>query len=338
MIMVKGNRGYSNNRFLNSNFNRIKNQRASLITSYYSNLLIRYKKNEMHRINEQTRNKKLKQITEAGEAEEITDGDKIGLYGILHLLMNNIKDDFKEDICEIKEQTCLTTRNSNYNNDRILVIISCHTNSQLRLKSIQLLMHALKEVEDIDIIIVNSKGLTLSHFVKDRYKNDYIGYYEIHNDQYYGFSKWYYGLIQTEFMKYKFITFINDSIIIHRPIKYFFDYTRFKNVDLYGFNDSSQITYHYQSYFFSVKNTAIVNFLKMFDENRRFVHSYMDAVFHLELRMLNYFSSRDCFLKIAYFPFNRDKNIFAQNDSLYFKLRYYGLLPFTKLKRISGSM
>lgn len=335
-MMVKGNRGYSNNRFLNSNSNssRINNQRASFLTSYYSNLLIRYKKNEMRWINEQIKNKKRKELTEVEvEVTEINDDEKIGINIFLHLLMNNIKDDFKEDICEIKEQTCLTTRD--FNSDRILVIISCHTDSRLRLQSIQLIMHALKEVENIDIIIVNSKGLTLSHFVKDRYKSDCIGYYEIRNDQYYGFSKWYYGLIQTEFMKYKFITFINDSILIHQPIKHFFEYTRFKNVDLYGFNDSSQITHHYQSYFFSVKNTAIINFLKMFDENKRFVHSYMDAVFNLELRMFQYFSNRDCFLKIAYFPFNREKNIFSQNDALYFKLRHYGILPFTKLKRIS---
>ena len=133
---------------------------------------------------------------------------------------------------------------------------------------------------------------------------------------------------------YEFVTFLNDSIIIHSPIIHFFDYTRLKNVDLYGYNDSSQINYHYQTYFFSIKVSALHNFIRMFHEKKTLVKSYMDAVVHYELRLLDYFPNRDCFLKIAHFPFQRGKNIFSENDLLYFKLRKGGVLPFSKLKRI----
>lgn len=295
-----------------------------LLRSHNINRYIQYKKNEM------------KSVSEIVKNYNITDDDnseKIGLYS-LHLLINNIKNDFNEEVQVVQGKSSTNI----FHKDRILVIISCHTNNRLRLKSIQLIMHFLKEVENIDIIIVNSKGLPISGFVKEHYKNDYFKYYEINNDQYYGFSKWYYGLIQNDFMKYKFITFMNDSILINQSIKHFFDYTRYKNVDLYGYNDSSQLTHHYQSYFFSVKNTAIVHFLRLFEDNKRFVRSYNDAVHYLELRMFQYFSNRDCFLKIGHFPFNHSKNIFIQNDFLYFKLRQYGLLPFTKLKRISNNV
>ena len=200
-------------------------------------------------------------------------------------------------------------------------------------------MKYLKEVDNIDIVIVNSSRVAFSNNVKSFFKNTYIDYYELENDQCFGFSKWYYGLINTQlkydFSKYKFTTFINDYIILHNKITHFFDYTRQKKVDLYGINNSSQIHLHYQSYLFSVKNTAINNFIRLFNDNKRFVKSYNDAVTRFELNLFNYFSSRDCFLKIAYFPSQIGKNIFFNNDFLYFLLLKSGLLPITKLRRIT---
>ena len=60
----------------------------------------------------------------------------------------------------------------------------------------------------------------------------------------------------------------------------------------------------------------------------------MDAVRYYEISLPNFFTNKDCFLKIAHFPSQRDKNIFHNNDFLYLKLKNSGLLPFSKLKRI----
>ena len=302
--------------------NKIRRYRMLVIRHRNINRFIRNKLNEMTSVKEYEMDHKLEKQDDNYE--------KIGLNNNLDSLINNIKDDFKDELQEKTDNNAII----NTNDDKILVVISCHTDNNLRLKSIELIMHYLKEVKNIDIIIVNSKGLILSSFLKERYKNDYFKYYEIKNDQYYGFSKWYYGLVQNEFMNYKFITFMNDSILIHHPIKHFFDYTRFKNVDLYGYNDSSQIIHHYQSYFFSVKSSAIINFLKLFNEKKNLVKCYADAVHNFELCLFDYFTDRDCFLNLSHFPLNRGKNIFFENDFLYFKLKRYGLLPFTKLKRI----
>lgn len=237
----------------------------------------------------------------------------------------------QKEITNISEK--IKNKDSN-ENDRILVIISCHTEDKLRFAAIETIMNGLKEVDDIDILMVNSTNLHLSPVIKNMYKTQYIKYCEIPNDQNYGFSKWYYGLSQLNYMDYKFVTFVNDSIFTHSSIKPFFDYTRFANVDLCGYNDSSQVTPHYQSYFFSIKSTAIDQFKKMVNENKPFVKSYMDAVFRYELNLFNYFPNRDCFLKISHFPSQRSKNIFFENDFCYFKLRDTGLLPFTKLRRV----
>jgi len=227
-------------------------------------------------------------------------------------------------------------KNKSYENkDKILVIVSCHTYGKLRWNAINSIMKFLNEINDIDIVIVNSSNLQLSENLKNIYKSNYIKYYEIDNDKFYGFSKWYYAIENVEIDNYKYITFINDSILVHSSIKHFFDYTRNKDVDIFGYNDSSQICYHYQSYLFSIKSQCIQNFKKMFLDYKHLINNYNDVVNYYELKMLEYFKTRDCFLKLTEIDILNNKNIFFSNDYIYLNLRKNGYLPFTKLKRIN---
>lgn len=292
--------------------------------TYFINNFVNYKKKEMENIRQLEMNKELENKF-IGEKEE----DSIH-FSQYYEQMNTTP-------IEKTDNQLFVNKESN----KILVIISCHTNNKLRLMAIYLIMKYLEQVENIDIVIVNSSQLVFSNTIRDTFKQKYMDYYELENDQCFGFSKWYYGLIKTkiklknEFEKYKFTTFINDSVLLHHNINHFFDYTRSRDVELFGYNDSSQLTHHYQSYLFSVKNTVIDNFIKMFNENRIYVKSYNDAVHYFELQLFKYFDNRDCFLKIAYFPSQIHKNIFHNNDFLYFTLRSSGLLPFTKLRRLT---
>jgi len=233
----------------------------------------------------------------------------------------------KEEMEEVKQESLVL-------NDKILVIISCHTEGRLRFNAINSIMNYLIKLDNIEIVMVNSSNLPLSDIIKKTYINNYIKYFEIANDNYYGFSKWYYGLINIDYSLYKFVTFINDSILIHNNISHFFDYTRVKNVDLFGYNDSNQIRYHYQSYLFSIKTTCIENFIRLLNKYKYLIHSYQDVVNYYELNMIDYFESKDCFLKLTDFESQNGKNIFFTNDVLYMKLRNEGYIPLTKLKRI----
>jgi hypothetical protein len=219
--------------------------------------------------------------------------------------------------------------------DKILVIISCHTDGRLRWNAINSIMTYLSKVNNIDIVIVNSSFLPLSDILKKTYFNQYINYYEIPNDHFYGFSKWYYALQFIDYKKYKFTTFINDSILVNNDINHFFDYTRVKNVELYGYNDSNQINYHYQSYLFSIKSECMYKFIKLFNDFKHLIKSYNDVVNYYELKMINFFDTKDCFLKLTDFPSQNGQNIFFTNDCLYNNIRKLGCLPFIKLKRIT---
>ena len=247
---------------------------------------------------------------------------EINDINLIHFISNK-----KKEMKEVKQQS-LTL------NDKILVIISCHTEGRLRFNAINSIMKYLIKLDNIEIVIVNSSNLPLSDIIKKTYANNYIKYFEISNDNYYGFSKWYYGLINIDYSLYKFVTFINDSILIHNNISHFFDYTRVKNVDLFGYNDSNQIRYHYQSYLFSIKTTCIEKFIKLLNKYKYLIHSYQDVVNYYELNMIDYFDSKDCFLKLTNFESQNDKNIFFTNDFLYITLRNSGFIPLTKLKRI----
>ena len=218
--------------------------------------------------------------------------------------------------------------------DKILVIISCYTDNRLRFNAINSIMNNLLKVKNIDIVIVNSTNLPLSSVIKNTYENNYIQYYEIPNDSFYGFSKWYYALQNMDYSDYKYITFINDSILLHNSINHFFDYTRVKDVEFFGYNDSNQIKYHIQSYLFSIKTDFIYKFKNLFNDFKKYIRSYNDVVNYYELNLLEYFDSSDCFLKLTEFKCQNGKNIFFTNDNLYFKIRDAGCIPITKLKRI----
>ena len=247
---------------------------------------------------------------------------------IQNLNVDRFINDKKIEIQRVKNESQLLE-------DKILVIIACHTVGKLRWNSINSIMTFLHNVNNIDIVIVNSTNLPLSDSLKNIYSKKYMKYIEIPNDNYYGFSKWYQGLEQIDLDEYKFVTFINDSILIHNDIRHFFDYTRYKNVDLLGYNDSNETCYHYQSYLFSIKREYIDKFKTMFNDYKNLIHNYNDVVKYYELKMMEYFLSKDCFLKLTNMACLNDKNIFFNNDNVYLKLRKNGLLPFTKLKRLT---
>ena len=247
---------------------------------------------------------------------------------IQNLNVDRFINDKKIEIQRVKNESQLLE-------DKILVIIACHTVGKLRWNAINSIMTFLYNVNNIDIVIVNSTNLSLSESLKNIYNKKYIKYIEISNDNYYGFSKWYHGLEQIDVDEYKFVTFINDSILIHNDIRHFFDYTRYKNVDFFGYNDSNEMCYHYQSYLFSIKREYIDKFKIMFNDYKNLINNYNDVVKYYELNMMEYFLSKDCFLKLTDISYLNNKNIFFNNDNIYLKLRKNGLLPFTKLKRIT---
>ena len=232
-----------------------------------------------------------------------------------------------------KNQILKNNYSPDNNNIKYLMIFASHCDSEIKLKTIK---NNLKysDYKSIDISFISSKSLKYNQNVKDIcdvYKN--ITYYEIDNSPTCDFGKWINILNQVDYNKYNFIIFTNDSFIIHEPINYFFNLTYKYNVELYGYNDSTQRKYHYQSYLFSLRKNVIPIFIHNYYNKEKKIKGLKDVITEYELNMVDWFNNPECFLSIGNIPSNKNRYIFS-NDELYNKLKQMKLLPFSKIKRI----
>ena len=220
-----------------------------------------------------------------------------------------------------------------YNNKKLLLLIATHTDTELRYTTI---LNTLKyfDTTTMDIMIANTTSLNYSDELHTYYKSKNITYYEIENIPSYDFGKWIYLLSNIDYSLYDYVFFINDSFIIEQPVTHFINLAIKRNTELYGYNDSTEEQYHYQSYFFCVRSDAIPKFINMFNSKKELIQTQRDLILHFELKMIDYFSSHDCYLKIGNIWFHQGLNIFFKSEFLYNLLKKNGILPFVKLKRL----
>lgn len=218
-------------------------------------------------------------------------------------------------------------------NKKLLVIIACHTDSKIKFEAIINNLKYFKKSLNTDIFIVNTLHLAYSSNLKNLF-SDKCFYHEIENAKTFDFGKWMHAVENIDYISYDNVIFTNDSFIIHANIDRFLYNAVINNSELYGYNDSTQDCYHYQSYLFRIKSCAIQKFIDMYESQENNIASQYDVIHNYELKMTNFFDTRDCYLKIGNIPFHKGRDIFFTNDYLYFLLKKSGLLPFTKIKRI----
>jgi len=248
----------------------------------------------------------------------------------------------------IKNYNTIVSNNyecKNTNHKKFLTIFACHTKSLLKYNAIINNIPYLFFPNN-DIIIINSSNEKYSDKLKNYIStnsdnnNKIIKYIEIPNDKYIDIGKYIHVLnvIETDdSMKkdYDFVVLINDSIIIKKSITHFYNMIIKMNKELYAYNDSSEIKYHYQSYLYAIKYNAIHKLLDYFKSHKFEINGYKDVIDIIELELTGIYANNcDCFLKIAKLPCNINKNIYFHNDRLYNLLFNNGILPFIKIRVI----
>jgi hypothetical protein len=210
---------------------------------------------------------------------------------------------------------------------KYLTIIACHLNNENKIKILKSNLNFISQPNNT-IIIINTQNLS------EKIKNNFLDYqyFEIPNNKWADFGKWKYILETINYSEYDFITFTNDSFSIHQPISYFYNLAVENNVELYAYTSSTEVNYHYQSYLFIIRTNSIYKFLSFLNDKMKNIN-IKNAV-QLELEFMHAFSTRKCFLDIGYFPINIKKNVFFNNNDLYYLLYNCKLLPFIKYKRI----
>ena len=233
---------------------------------------------------------------------------------------------------------------NNMTNKNLLTIIACHTNTNVKYNTVVNNIPYLLFPNN-DIVIVNSSNEKYSNKLKKYVNNNAIAnknikYIEIPNDKYIDIGKYIHALdfIQrdTSLNKdYEFVVLINDSVIIQKSINHFYNMILKMDKELYAYNDSSEIKYHYQSYLYAIKYNVIHKLIDHFNNHKHHIHGYDDVISKIELELNNiYVNNSDCFLKIAQLPCNINKNIYFHNDFLYNLLLNNGILPFIKIRTL----
>jgi len=241
----------------------------------------------------------------------------------------NIIDIIRNDFICLENCIIDTTYNNHEITEKkkLLIIIACHTSKG----RYHVLEENIKYFDLFDIIIINSKeyenkyNYNLSTNIKE--------IFFIENNPLFDFGKWKYVLENYNYNDYKKIVFTNDSIILTHNINNYLKNAFFYEYDLYGFNDSSQCKYHYQSYLFTIKTQKINIFLNMINEKSHLINNYWDLIHHYELNGLYYaYENKKCYLTISHVI--NGSNLQYEMDEIYEKLLNNNIYPIIKVKRI----
>jgi hypothetical protein len=249
---------------------------------------------------------------------------------------NPITDETLQDYINFK----ITQKNHNSyspdnNNIKYLVIFACHCNSEIKLSTIKRNLKYF-DFASVDVLLLMTTNLPYNSEIEQycsTFKN--IKYVEVPNNPLYDFGKWIQGFSIVNYNNYDFTILTNDSYVIYAPINHFFNLTYKYNVELYGYNDSTQRRYHYQSYLIALKKDAIPIFIHNYDIKKDLILDQQDVITHYEIAMTDWFTKIHCFLEIGNIESHKNQNIFHTNPDLYDKLKKTTLLPFTKIHSLT---
>jgi hypothetical protein len=208
----------------------------------------------------------------------------------------------------------------NNNNLKLLTLIATHIDTELKFKTLKSNLKYF-DYSFNTIIIINSFDLKFNKELNDfcNFKN--ILYYECVNDmKSCDFGKWMFILNQNTYKNFDKVLFTNESFIICDSIDNFIISLMNNNDDLYAYNSSSQIKFHYQSYLFGINSLKINCLISYYESIKLLLKNQEDVIKYLELELFNIYDKANCYLNIAYFESNKGENIFFTNDLLYFYL------------------
>ena len=222
-------------------------------------------------------------------------------------------------------------------NKKICILLACHTDSLKKYFTLLNNIHYLNEYNN-DIYIINSIDAKYSKNIRNELENfNYVkNYFEIKNDKYLDFGKWIYGLYKIKYNDYDYVLFMNDSVIVIESLENYFLYIENlpENINIYGYNDSSQLgKYHYQSYLFLIHTRIMNKFINLFRSKQHLIHNQESVIIHLELNIIHIDKSHDCFLKIAN-EYNSNRNLYWENEELYENMINRNLFHLFKIKKI----
>jgi hypothetical protein len=224
---------------------------------------------------------------------------------------------------------------SNYNvhsttSKKILTIMACHVDTPYKY---EIVLNNIRYMEG-DLIIINSENLPYHKLLLKNIAPKCKKYMEIENNDELDIGKMIYGLQKVDYSDYDFIVFTNDSFWLTGTLRPWYNGMKKEDRDLYGYTSNMEYKYHYQSFLYGIKKTAIPILLNFYHVNKENIRG--NVIHNFELLFTDEFSDKACLVNIADFPeqFSNGLNLFFFCDVLYGKLLEANIIKIVKLKRI----
>lgn len=182
-------------------------------------------------------------------------------------------------------------------NDRIAVLIACHTFNKLKILGIENNLNKLSLSKyPIDIYLIDSKEFK-GNLEYLRYTNNVKDLVYFENTNLICHDKWYKMLNKIKCSYDKYIL-MNDSFLILKNIDDFLDYCHVKNKELIGILDSNEITYHYPDFLRFYNKNGVKKWMNFFNLKKSPDLNFNDIILKLEIGSTNITDSKDCFYKV----------------------------------------
>lgn len=214
-----------------------------------------------------------------------------------------------------------------------LLLIACHTNSEIKKKS---LLHNIPYFSELcnNIVIIQStecKDEELENNINKINKN--IIFFYMPNDKYLCHGKWWSYLNTINYKEYDNITLTNDSYLITKSLN---DYKNLihKNVELVVLLDSHEIKYHYPDFLRTYNKIAIEKILNYYNIYKYNIITFYDVIIYYEINSSVLFNN----VKVLYNNKKTNKFTNIHFDNVELKEYLYNLnYPIIKLKKLNSN-
>lgn len=147
---------------------------------------------------------------------------------------------------------------------KILTVIACHTNSDLKLQCLKSNLKYFREISD-KIVIINSTEFSQDKSFETLIDDDTIDVIYYENSNFLCHGKWHKYLTENDYKSYDGIVLTNDSFLVINSLKPFITKFKEEDIDALAMVNNREKKYHHQDFIKVYKKNNIKKLLDYYE-------------------------------------------------------------------------